>query len=345
MRNAHSSLWWQHPDAFLYAWDFAAGQARFLPLDREILNRSSFLDQRLSAAPSEVSLVSIGEVLNNLPTPPSRPPAFIFHTAFCCSTLLARSLDLPGRTLVLREPATLLQLADLKRGLGANTTHTVPALLKPTVDLLVRPFTSGERALIKPTNLVNNLIPDIVAAYPDARVLILHDDLEAFLISVLKRPHESEQGIISFLQRLVRDDPARSFPPEVLGVTGLPQRAALAWALQMHGLATWLETRPGNIRTLAAPRLLAAPAETMGAISDWLDLDMDKRTLQSVAEGPVWKRHAKHPDHDYTPRRRDEEQALARRVLAEPMHRGLDWVARVPGLIPPKLPAEIRLVP
>jgi len=341
--NPDTGPWWQRPEAYLYAWDFKADQARFLPLDRTALARSSFLDQRIAADPSSARPIPITEVLERAPGRPDRPPAFIFHTAFCCSTLLARSLDLPGRTLVLREPATLLQLADLKRGLYA-VERRLSGMPEPTLNLLSRPFLPDERVLIKPTNLVNNLIPELVAASPGARVVVLCDGLEAFLISVLKRPRESERGMANFLERLLRDTPARRFSREVTGVTGLPQRAALAWALQMHALTSWLSDSPDNVRILTAPRLLASPLAALEAVAGWLDLDLDSRTLQDMVEGPVWRQHAKSPAHGYTPDRREEEQALARRVLAEPLRQGIAWAAGVPGLIPRPLPPALHLM-
>lgn len=343
MEDSRPDAWWQRPEAWPYAWDFRADAVRFLPLDRDTLARSAFLDQRIAADLSAVRTAPIGEVLEQAPAGAEPAPAFIFHTAFCCSTLLARSLDRPGRTLVLREPATLLQLADLKRGL-VQTRYRLATLIPPTLGLLARPFEPSERVLIKPTNLVNNLIPELLAACPGARVLVLYDDLEAFLISVLKRPRESERGIASFLERLLRDAPAKALPAEVLSVTDLPRRAALAWALQMHALGAWLDTWSGPVRLLDAPRLLDDPAGALAAAAGWLDLDLDPSSLREVAGGPVWTHHAKHPAHGYTPTRRNEEQALARRVLAGPLQQALSWASRTPGLVPAPLPAGLHLM-
>lgn len=343
MEDPRPKAWWQRPEAHLYAWDFKAGNVRFLPVDRDILARSSFLDQRIAADLSAVRTAPIGEVLEKAPAGTDRAPAFIFHTAFCCSTLLARSLDRRGRTLVLREPATLLQLADLKRGL-VETDYRLATMTKPTLGLLARPFETAERVVIKPTNLVNNLIPELLSTCPGARVLVLYDDLEAFLISVLKRPRESERGIASFLQRLLRDAPAGALPGDVLNVADLPRRAALAWALQMHALSVWLKPGSRSVRILKTPRLLHNPAGALSAVADWLELDIRSATLREVAAGPIWTHHAKHPAHGYTPARRNEEQVLARRVLAGPLRQGLSWAARTPGLMPGPLPVDLQLM-
>ncbi|MGH8127441.1 MAG: hypothetical protein ACRETC_03610 [Gammaproteobacteria bacterium] len=343
MSNSPSDSWWQRPETYLYAWDFADESARFIPMDRAALARSSFLDQRIAADLSTVQNVPIAEVLSSTSGEPSAAPAFIFHTAFCCSTLLARSLDLPGRTLALREPATLLQLADLKRGLTV-TNYNVASLLTPTLNLLSRPFRTGERVLIKPTNLVNNLIPELLAASPESRVLVLYDNLEAFLLSVLKRPRESERGISQFLERLRLDAPARAFAPEVLNVGDLPRRAALVWALQMHALNASLSTSPSHVRFLGAPSLLREPVSALAAVTEWLNLGIDTAVLRDVTQGPIWNRHAKHPDQSYTPARRNEEQTLARRLLADPLQQTRAWMAQTPGLMPTTLPRALHLM-
>lgn len=336
-------MWWQRPEAYLHAWDFAENSARFVPVDRATIASSSFLDQRIAADLSTARNVPIAEVLDSPIDQSSAAPAFIFHTAFCCSTLLARSLDLPGHTLVLREPATLLQLADMKRGL--NPTKYRPArFLESTLNLLSRPFAPDERVLIKPTNLVNNLIPALLSASPESRVLVLYDDLEAFLLSVLKRPRESMHGITQFLERLRLDASARAFAPEVLNVGDLPRRAALAWALQLHTLNAWLSTFPSHVRLLSAPQLLREPFSTLAAVTDWLNLNIDTAALRDVIQGPIWRQHAKHHDQGYSPARRKEEQALARRVLAEPLEQAGAWMAQTPGLTPPTLPRSLHLM-
>lgn len=337
--------WWQRPEAYLYAWDFAAGNARFLTLDRTALERSSFLDQRIRADLSTLRTVPIADLLGESPPRPDIAPAFIFHTAFCCSTLLARSFDLPGHTLVLSEPSTLLQLADLKRGLTAADYSPAP-LLESTLALLSRPFIPGERVLIKPTNLATNLGPDILALYPGARALVLYDDLEAFLLSILKRPRESENGISQFLARFLADPAGRRWAAGRSLPETLPERAALAWHLQIQSLGDWLGTEHAErIRLLRTPRLLAAPTATLAAVAAWLELDLGTEACRSVIEGPLWRRHIKHPEINYTPDRRVAEQDMARRIAAEPLARGLAYARRHLGRETAVFPNSGRRLP
>lgn len=341
------SPWWHAPEAYLYAWDLANDGARFLPVTRDILAGSSFIDQRIRADLDTARSVSLAEIEQTPPPRNACAPAFIFHTAFCCSTLLARSLDHPGRTLVMREPPSLLQLAEMRRG-PAEARQRGDALLEPTLRLLNRPFAAGERVLIKPTNLVNNLAPALAEARPGSRVLVLYDDLEAFLVSVLKRPRESERGIALFLQRLLRDEPAQRLPRGALEVTDLPRRAALAWALQMHALNDWFagmgQPAGARARILQTPELLGRPRETLQASADWLDLGLPDDVLDEMARGPVWQENAKAPGQDYSPARRSQEGDMVKRMFGAEMLRARRWMAGMPGLEPGPLPASFRLV-
>ena len=336
---------WQTPRAWLYAWDFAEDRARFLRVDREVLARSSFLDQRIETDTGNYDEVPIGELLSQtVRGTASAPPGYIFHTAFCCSTLFARSLDFPGRSLALREPATLLQLADLKRGLAA-TARSVSVLLPLTLDLLARPFAPGERAIIKPTNVVNNLAADILALRSAAHALVLYDELEPFLLAVLKRPRESERGIRQFLTRLLADPIGRTWTAEHAVPESLAECAALVWALQVLELRELLAgAQAKQVRLLGAAELLADPVAALTASAEWLGLELSSSETTGIASGPLWTRHAKNPALAYTPKRRREDQTLARRLLADPVREGLDYARQTLDIEKADFPAELTLL-
>lgn len=333
--------WWDAPGEFLYAWDLAREQALFLALEREALHRSGFLDRRIAGGTVRPRAAPMAEVLAAAGRSAPNLRGFIFHTAFCCSTLLARSFDLPGRILSLREPATLLQLADLARGL-ASSRYGTDELIGPTLDLISRPFADDEAALIKPTNLVNNLIGPLLDAQPSARAIVLYDELEAFLLSVLKRPRESESGIRHFLDRLLRDPPGAEF--RNTPTAGLPEAAALAWHLQIRQAQAWLAGPHGNrLRTLRTTDLIGRPRPCLAAVSNWLGLGLDAAACQSIAEGPTWRSHAKHPELAYAPERRQEEQSRARRLLAAPLSRAVAFAHSIGCEPRAQFPSSTRL--
>lgn len=320
--NNTTDRWWQRPQAFLYAWDFSRDCGRFLPLERGTLKASAFLDQRIPADRSALRDAAIEDLLAEPVTGTIPDPGLIFHTAFCCSTLFARSLDLPGRSLVLREPLALLQLADLQRGL-TMFRRKPETMLSLTLDFLARSFLPSERVVIKPTNLANNLAPDMLRSRPQAKALVLYDELEPFLLSVLKRPKESHDGIPRFLTRLLVDDDEfqKAFPN--MATMSLTEQAALAWTLQIRSLNRWLASEtPGRVRVLPASELLAAPATALTAAARWFELNLDETEASRIAAGPLWSRHAKDERFAYSPAQRGAEQKLARRLLALPVREG-----------------------
>ena len=233
---------------------------------------------------------------------------------------------------MLREPATLLQLADLGRG-RTTSVRSETELLPLTLNLLMRPFATGERVLIKPTNLANNLAPALLDLHPASRALLLYDELESFLLSVLKRPRESERGIEQFLARFLADPVGRAWAAANPLPEELAERAALAWTLQILELRAWLEsTTRERVRVLTATELLADPVAALQACAEWMDIGLTGAEASGIAAGPLWMRHAKHPSLAYTPARRREEQALARRLLDKPLHDGLDYARAAFGI-------------
>jgi hypothetical protein len=90
------------------------------------------------------------------------PLHFIFHTAFCCSTLLTRALDIPGVSMGIKEPGVLTHFA-YDSALGRQPPGAIAAL-SVTLDLLSRPLSPGETQIIKPSTPGNHLMPQMLHA-------------------------------------------------------------------------------------------------------------------------------------------------------------------------------------
>ncbi len=159
--------------------DLNRGTFGFVQTGRDALSRQSFLDSRWDRSPLarvDIPIPIVAATLENLHRPKLN---FIWHTAFCCSTLIARCLDVAGQNLSLKEPQILIFLTEAKR---AGHIASQDAAFK----LLARHYHPNESVLIKPTNAVNNLIPEAVHA-TDGRMLFLYSDCKSFLISIAKK--------------------------------------------------------------------------------------------------------------------------------------------------------------
>lgn len=292
--------------------DVDSGDFLFASVAAERIADAPFLDARLGVDPATAQRVH----WRALPTASRRPSAsLLFHTAFCCSTLLARTLQAPPRVVALKEPACLSRLA------GA-ALHAPPRQLDVplarALDLLARPWMDGGRCVIKPTNQANNLLPDMLRLC-DGRALLLHSSLQDFVISCLKKLPAGERPLRWMAQQLIKDTRLQ----QRLGVPWdhpfhVVEACVLTWYAQIERYADALAADHGDrLRSLDMQSLLADPLATVTACAKWLQLDLDATTLAERVQ-VEFQRDAKHPERAYDAGRRADE---SRRIATE--HAGL----------------------
>ena len=262
----------------------------FAHLPREAHRRAVFLDARFVAdAPKSPSLP-----ISSLPMDEIKDAAgplhFIFHTAFCCSTLLTRALDLPGVSMGLKEPSVLLAFAKL----WASARQRPGALgaLEVALDLLSRPISPGEAQIVKPSNATNHIIPHLLHLRADAKALVMTSSLETFLTAVVRRGADGRASMRQVLAGFTDTIPLE--PPladdEVMLLTDL-QAAALVWLMQTSFLNSVVDRFGDRVRVLDSDTMLADPARTLTALGGLFGLKQIDWT--AVAEGPVFREHAK----------------------------------------------------
>ena len=93
---------------------------------------------------------------------PPAPLHFIFHSAYCCSTVLARAVDIEGVSMGLKEPLILNDMVGWRRR-GADP-RLLGAILDDVLTLLARPFAPGEAVVVKPSNVLNSIAPAMLGA-------------------------------------------------------------------------------------------------------------------------------------------------------------------------------------
>lgn len=320
------------PAWFPEAMDTGQDALRFARVSRDGLAKTPFLDQRMAPIVTDRRDVRLSEALSTWESHRSRKPlmpAFLFHSAFCCSTLLAKALDAPGACLALKEPDILMHLANALR--VDETLKRDPARAKRLnafiFGLLGRQFTKGERVLVKPTNSANNLIAPVSDA--GAPALLLYGDLRSFLISVIKKG-EPCKGFMRLQYNIFSLDPGGlgAIPHrQAMGFTDL-QVAALVWRHQMETFAAALD-QDSALASLDFKDLLADPESVMVAVSRHLKLRHGRERIAAAASGPVFRENSKDAGEAYDPEKRERDAEALEAAHGETLDLIEPWAANL----------------
>lgn len=338
----------RRPDWLPHRIDLANDLVELVPADGQAVRAAAFLDGRSAFHTGASRIGSFSAWLGAAGG--AGPARIIFHIGFCGSTLLSRLIDQPGRTLVLREPQAITDLATCRaeRDRSGGDADGIARDARRLAAILCRPWREGEAAILKPTNWINNLAPDLCAAGADVRPIFLTAGRENFVRAVLRGGAER----IAFVARAAahwstrgRDNAemlAAALARKGDDATRLATIAAVAHEMQ-HRLLRDAAAAGGRgaEHVMTFEDLLAAPVATALRAGALLDVTLSEAELASAAER--WAgRHAKAPGEPYS--RAAERQADAGlaaregRLIAE----ALDWADRMIGPPTPIAPAGGR---
>ncbi|HET7709507.1 MAG TPA: hypothetical protein VFK50_08260 [Sphingomicrobium sp.] len=312
------------PEWLAHRYDETSDQLRFVDYDRATRASVPFLtDQYLPPRPFR----PLGRNEARAAAPATAPIHFIFHSGFCCSTLLAACLDQPGLATSFSEPMILNDIV------GWRTRGAVPAavgrLLDDALALLARPFPGDGAAIIKPSTIVNGLASAVLQLRRDAQAICIHAPLEDFVTSIAKKGLDGRlwarelflamrrQGLT---HRLGFDDSA------TFGQTDL-QIAALAWLGQQALFADLADAFPERARTISSVQFLADPEETLRAAGALFGLTVGKAQLEAARSGPM-QRNSKDM-RQFRDADRDQEYERARQTYGDEITKVAIWAAEV----------------
>jgi hypothetical protein len=255
------------------------------------------------------------------------PLHFIFHTSFCCSTLMLKALDIPGHTFGLKEPDVLINLANrfIRSDDAANRER-----LRLVLRLLARPFQAGETMIVKPTNFANRLALPILEANPGSRAVLLYSDVRTLLRSILKR------GMFGRIwgRKLFRSIASWSSldlgysAQENFLLTDL-QALGLGWLLQMHHFSEIAQAMGDRVLVIDSADFLADPRRTLGDVADLFRLDLPKSAIDEMVAGPTFARHSKFSAQDYGEAERAADQDAAEAAHHDELEMVVKWVEAV----------------
>ena len=322
------------PGFFLDGIDAAAGTLRFLRTDRAHLAAAAFLDGRTPfALDGTVYTLPAREVLERAPDPDAAAasPGFIFHTGFCGSTLLARSLDLPGRAFTYREPQVLVQLADLKK-----TRHpwcTDPAHRRALVGFVLgqlsKTWSAGERAIIKPSNWVNNLTAELLEVRPASPALCLSIDLRAYLVAIVRGGTDRIRFCCKLFEHLQSAIPmfvplgASATLGAADGMVPVMRLCALTWFLQRQ----LLQRAPGQSTKSVAldyATMIADPVSSLNAAAGLFGIEFAETEPDRIVAG-IWSAHAKNAGERFDAAEFEAIGARVEREYGRYLDGAIDW--------------------
>lgn len=311
--------------------DEHAAIARFIRLDRDDHRAATFLEDSYLPPSAPRVDARVDAVAAAVPRRETNAH-LILHSAFACSTLMARAFDIPGVAMGLKEPFVLNDAA--QRILNAANPA---ALVEPILTLLERPFGEDEAVIIKPSNIANNLVPAMLTARPGWRAVIMYSPLPGFLQSVAKKGLFGRvwaRRNFAFLRRWGALDAGYS-EAEVFEQADL-QIAAMVWLTHQAHFCSLIRQFGGRLLTIDSNRFLEQKAASFEALAGHFGLQLD---AEAIASGPAFDQHSKQLGRTFGAARREQEYAEVDRAYGEEISMVLHWATTVAQVL--KVPMEL----
>jgi hypothetical protein len=256
--------------------------------------------------------------------PISKPTHYILHAAYCCSTLLARYLELIPSCFVLKEPQLLAQLALAYKPSLPRWNE----LFDLGVRLLSRTYEPEEVAIIKMHVPCNVLGERLLQHNPRSTITFLATPLRHFVLAVLKsnvrrrRVRYWLRHMAQYAQPgidLVNINPADLTDAEV---------AVCFWILN-RAFCEQLSTGPYRSRVLVLDGECVAefPREVLPNVTNLLGLSIGQDQLRWLVEHPSFQRHAKQPSRPYDAASRRREIGVLENRWGVEVGASIAWAA------------------
>jgi hypothetical protein len=311
----------EDPANFLHSVDIDGDRAFFLHTDSQLLRDASFLDGRTSIATTAPMPTPLSDAIAKT-RPATAIDRFLFNCSFCGSTLLARLLDIPGRSLVLKEPRCLTDIAAWKT-FEARDGKPMEKL-RPSLNFaraaLRRRFTANEAVSVKVANQGNALLDTLAEDAANIRPIFITISRASFLRAIFRGGVERMHHAASIAWHMATDEPdGDALLREAVGVGADPLRKAANLAILARFLqvgAFQRAARAGgwnDAHVIDYDDITTQPLKAAAKAARALDLDVNDNDIEQNVERFAG-RYAKQPDVQFS---NDRQLVADRRVQSE----------------------------
>ena len=310
----------------VHRYELQSDQFGFSHVPRLLHQQFPFLtDEYIGTRPSHFA--PRAEIMDRMP--PNGPIHFIFHSAFCASTLLTRVLDFGGLAMGLSEPVVLNDIVGIRRRQEMSGPE-LARLCDNALSLLARPWGNNEAVVIKPSNIVNGLSPAFLALKPESKALILFAPLPQFLLSVARKGLWCRLWARELLEGLLPEGAVQlGFEDkDYFRLTDL-QVAAVGWMAQhaqFHRLLA--QYGPGRVVHVTSEDVIGRSLDTMTAVTRHFGLNASEDQLAAIVAGPAFHRHSK-TGATFGSEARNEERRAALAAHSDEIEKVTLWAQAV----------------
>ncbi len=317
------------PEWYPLKMDFKRRSLTFVRMSQNAYREATFHASRAAQAfGQETFTIRLDDVLLGAIKAPAstRPIHFILHGAFCCSTLLARYLELLDSSVVMKEPQWLTQLA-MARNHGIDGWQE---LFDLSLRLLTRTYRPNELAVIKTNVPCNPLGEKFLEQNQQATMTFLMAPLRNFVVSALKSDFRRSRVRYWNLERCSSTDcpaPLANLKTETLS----DEQAAVCFWLHTRFLCSRLSSGIHRKRVFVVngERVAESPQQVLPAIAQLCGRPMNDEQLRWLLDHPSIQRHSKDTSRPYDASVRRQELKQLQDQYGRKIDAAIEWAISI----------------
>lgn len=303
----------------------------FVEATQDAYRNSSFLDHRMHREPDQKTFVcGARELLDRYRGAPPGDVAFIFHVAFCCSTLLARYLELLPGTFVLKEPFLPTQLAEWNRApWPSGSDFYSKEAMRLCVHLMARTFKPQDRVIAKLADQCNAIAGALVVASGAPKAVFIGLELRSFLLAGLKT--DQRRAWVRRRAELAALDVAPSLLDDTDPKT-LDDAQSCAYLWLANGVLLQkliIEVGRDRVLVVDGESISDNPDHAVRQTAGWLGLSPSDPDLRIAIGNETASRYSKDPSQEFSREHRQADLAAIYAKFGHEVESGLRWAAEI----------------